>query len=96
MRWSDIYIICYDISDDRRRNAVFNILKNYGFRIQNSVFECNLNKENSQKLINELQEIIDDNEDSLNIYNLCEKCESKIITIGIEKKIDSKTDTIII
>jgi CRISPR-associated protein Cas2 len=37
------YLICYDIADDRRRDRVFRVCKNYGDHLQFSVFECDLN-----------------------------------------------------
>ena len=60
------------------------------------MFECDITQEKCKKLINELKEYINNSEDSLKVYNLCRGCEDKIKTIGIEEKIDSKTDTIII
>lgn len=49
------YVVVYDISDDRERIKVDKVLKNYGFRIQKSVFECKLNEFLKKKLISELQ-----------------------------------------
>ena len=37
------YLICYDIADDRRRDRVFRVCRNYGDHLQFSVFECDLN-----------------------------------------------------
>lgn len=34
-----IYLVCYDISDDRQRTAVSDKLLSYGDRVQKSVFE---------------------------------------------------------
>ncbi|WP_353684541.1 CRISPR-associated endonuclease Cas2 [Thermodesulfovibrio sp. 3907-1M] len=49
------YVVVYDISDNRERLKVDRILKNYGFRVQKSVFECKLNEFLKKKLIAELQ-----------------------------------------
>ena len=35
-------LVTYDIKDDKKRNKVCNILKDYGNRVQYSVFECYL------------------------------------------------------
>jgi CRISPR-associated protein Cas2 len=32
-------VVCYDVVDDRRRNRIFKLLKDYGRRVQYSVFE---------------------------------------------------------
>lgn len=37
-----IYLVAYDIADDRRREEVAAILSSYGARVQLSVFECEL------------------------------------------------------
>src|SRR6266496_4283053 len=37
-----LYLVSYDVSDDNRRRRVMEALKDYGRRVQYSVFECNL------------------------------------------------------
>lgn len=49
------YVVVYDISDDRERTRVDKVLKNYGFRVQKSVFECKLNESLKRRLIIDLQ-----------------------------------------
>ncbi|GAB5046629.1 CRISPR-associated endonuclease Cas2 [Thermodesulfovibrio sp. TK110] len=51
------YVVVYDISDDRERLKVDKLLKNYGFRVQKSVFECRLNESLKKKLISELKSL---------------------------------------
>ena len=36
------YIVTYDITDDRRREAVFKALRGFGDHLQYSVFRCDL------------------------------------------------------
>ena len=36
------YLICYDISDDKRLRKVFKAMRNFGDHLQYSVFECQL------------------------------------------------------
>ena len=36
------YLVCYDISDDRRRTEVFKLLRDHGDHVQYSVFFCEL------------------------------------------------------
>jgi CRISPR-associated protein Cas2 len=38
------FVIAYDIEQDRRRNKVMSALKDYGLRVQYSVFECDLDR----------------------------------------------------
>ena len=36
------YLVCYDISNDKRLRKVFQIMRAYGDHLQYSVFECQL------------------------------------------------------
>jgi CRISPR-associated protein Cas2 len=38
----DIWLVCYDISDDKRRNRLSSWLLRFGMRVQESVFELTL------------------------------------------------------
>jgi CRISPR-associated protein Cas2 len=76
-------IVSYDISDDKRRNRISKILKNYGERVQFSVFECDLNREQILRMQHSLQKIIKEKEDdSVRFYFLCDGCKAKIERIG--------------
>lgn len=37
------YLVCYDITDDKRLRRVFKTCRNFGEHLQFSVFECDLN-----------------------------------------------------
>ncbi len=74
--------ISYDIRDDRRRNRVFNILKDYGTNVQFSVFECNLTQEQFSRLQQRIRSVIKMDEDSVRFYLLCDTCKDKVIIVG--------------
>jgi CRISPR-associated protein Cas2 len=80
------YIIAYDIVDDRKRARAADTLKDYGLRIQKSVFECNLKEPDRDELIKKLKAIIDANEDSALIIPLCGTCLTETQTIGLAIK----------
>ncbi|MHC5821254.1 MAG: CRISPR-associated endonuclease Cas2, partial [Nostoc sp.] len=44
------YVIVYDISCDKRRKKVSDLLSGYGQRVQYSVFECILNQNKYNEL----------------------------------------------
>lgn len=88
-------LVTYDIKDDKRRNKVCNILKDYGNRLQYSVFECKLNKKLYEQMIKRALKYINNSEDSLRIYFLCNECKKKIVFYGIGK-IDDEDENIII
>lgn len=74
-------VVSYDIADDKRRSKVAKKLKDFGVRVQNSVFECIL----EQDKIDEMKQVVAhllDEEDSVKIYYLCEACKKKINSYG--------------
>jgi len=75
-------VISYDIADDKRRNKVAKTLENYGTRVQYSVFECIMEKDTLLKLREELKKIIDETQDSIRFYFLCETCLKRIDITG--------------
>jgi CRISPR-associated protein Cas2 len=52
-------VVCYDIENDRRRNKIHKTLKDYGKRVQFSVFECLVSEAEFQKLRQRLQALLD-------------------------------------
>ena len=77
-----LYLVSYDIPDDRRRTKLAKALKDFGDRVQYSVFECLLDKELLEKMTARIRRIILDTEDSVRIYSLCAGCEKAIVLIG--------------
>jgi len=79
---TQLYIICFDIHDERRLRKVSKQMENFGQRVQYSVFECYLDKADLKELKQRLIEIIDDSEDHIRYYSLCGKDKNKIIVDG--------------
>ncbi len=85
------YTVAYDITDDKRRNRIAKILKDFGTRIQYSVFECNTDRRALLRLQNKLEKIIDFREDTITFYHLCAACEKQIDRIGLKKGLDKQS-----
>ena len=51
-------VVSYDIPDDRRRNRVCKLLKDYGERVQYSVFECMLRPDDLKRLRERLKPLL--------------------------------------
>jgi len=53
-------IVCYDISSNKLRNKISGILKKYWFRVQKSVFECDIESETKyKKLLKEIERCLE-------------------------------------
>ncbi|MDQ2844284.1 MAG: CRISPR-associated endonuclease Cas2 [Acidobacteriota bacterium] len=64
------YLVCYDISDDKRLRRVFKIMRGYGDHLQYSVFECQLNATDLVKMRAELAAAIHHDKDQVLFVDL--------------------------
>lgn len=64
------YLVCYDITDEKRLRRVFKTCKNYGDHLQYSVFECDLNPAEKVVLERALSEVIKHDEDQVMFVSL--------------------------
>jgi len=76
------YIVSYDIPDTPRRTKIAKILEDFGDRVQYSVFECLLEQDLLEKMIDRLEKVVKEDEDSIRVYALCGSCEKVIKVIG--------------
>ncbi|MBE6416896.1 MAG: CRISPR-associated endonuclease Cas2 [Akkermansiaceae bacterium] len=88
-----LYLISYDVSTStpsgrKRLRHVARECENYGVRVQNSVFECELSYEVFQMLKHRLSQIIEPSVDSLRFYPLGKLGHDKVIHIGAKKSLD--------
>ena len=83
-----MYIITYDIVEDKRRCRVHKLLKDYGHRVQYSVFETDITEKELAYLIKKLKTIINIETDNINFYFSCRNCEAKASQIGKSRKIE--------
>lgn len=64
------YLVCYDISDEKRLRRVFKTMRNWGDHLQYSVFECQLTPTDLVRCRAELSEIIHHDKDQVLFINL--------------------------
>lgn len=78
-------VVVYDISNDRRRTKLHNVLLDYGTPVQYSVFECLLDDQVLTRMQQAVKNVIRPKVDRVRYYYLCQSCLKKIeITSGIE------------
>ena len=80
---STLYIVSYDIPDDRRRTRVHSALTGFGTWVQYSVFECFLDRKQRMLLEARLLKEIHQREDTVRIYCLCGACIPKVEVLGL-------------
>lgn len=82
-----LILITYDVdtisvSGQKRLRQVAKICKNYGQRVQNSVFECEVTESQFVEIRHLLSSVIDIELDSIRIYRLGKKSNTHTITLG--------------
>lgn len=77
-----------DIDGQRRLRKVATVCKNYGQRVQLSVFECEVNDAQYEAFRAELLKIINLKTDNLRIYKLSLPRERYLECYGVDKYVD--------
>ena len=85
-------VVAYDVSTEtakgrKRLRRVAQVCKNYGQRVQKSVFECQVNEMKFEDLRRKLLREISHQEDNLRIYRLTEPRDYHVETYGLSRTI---------
>ena len=78
-----LILVSYDIPDDRRRTRLAHVLKDFGQRVQYSVFECRLDPDQLERLRQRVLRRIDPERDNVRFYRLCATCAGEVEAHGI-------------
>jgi len=77
------YLVVYDVSEDKVRSRVCDICEAFGVRVQESVFECELDDGGLADLARRLGGAIEDpGTANVRIYRVCRDCLAAAIGIG--------------
>lgn len=95
-----LVLVTYDVNTEtnsgkKRLRKVAKECKNYGQRVQNSVFECVVDAVQAREMKEKLLKIIDKEKDSLRFYYLGKQYKNKVEHYGIKEVLDLD-DTLII
>ena len=87
-----LVLITYDVNTEteagkKRLRRVAKQCVNYGRRVQNSVFECEMDAAKCREVKAILEELIDVKKDSLRFYYLGNHYEAKVEHVGVERGI---------
>lgn len=79
-----LYIVTYDISDDRRWRRVFRIMKGYGQWLQLSVFQCRLTLRRRQEMAALLDKAVHHRDDHVLIIDVgpADKVDPRVESLG--------------
>ena len=88
-----LVLITYDVSTEtpegrKRLRKVAKVCQNYGLRVQNSVFECEVDSGKLLIVKDRLSKLIDLDKDSLRFYNLGVNGRNKVEHLGAKASFD--------
>ena len=96
-----LVLITYDVSvvtaaGRRRLRRIAQVCQDYGMRVQQSVFECEVDPAQFAKLKNELMNIYDAEQDSLRFYFLGKRGRHRVEHQGAKHVVDAARDPLIL
>jgi CRISPR-associated protein Cas2 len=79
-----LYVVSYDISDQKRWRRVFRLMKGYGEWLQLSVFQCRLSARRHAELVGLINGLIVDGRDHVVMLDLgpADTVQPKVISLG--------------
>jgi CRISPR-associated protein Cas2 len=77
-----LWVVSYDIADDRRRYRVARWLLGHGDRVLESVFECVWRAEQAAQARVQLHKLLDPGEDMLTMVPVCQACLQRAVANG--------------
>jgi CRISPR-associated protein Cas2 len=90
-----LWLVSYDIGNDKVRRAVEKALEAEGERVNFSVFECYLTPISLQRLRGDLAAVIDAKTDSIRYYPLCAWCADRVTWQGRGLRPEDRADWIV-
>ena len=81
-------IVAYDISSPQRIARVAKILKDYGVRVQKSIFEVSVTPFVFEEMKERIEAVIITENDGVKYFPVCEKCAGTLEIIGQGHYID--------
>ena len=79
-----LYIVTYDISDEKRWRRLFKVMHGYGEWLQLSVFQCRLTRARQAELVHLIEGILHHEKDHLLMLDIgpVENVQPRVLSIG--------------
>lgn len=79
-----LYLVTYDIRDDKRWRRIWKIMNGYGEWLQLSVFQCRLSRKRHAQLVADLDETLNKSDDHILLMDLgpADSVTPKVISLG--------------
>ena len=92
-----LYIVTYDISDQKRWRRIFKVMNGYGEWLQLSVFQCRLSRQRHAELVALLDGIIHHDADHVLLLDLgsADRVVPRVASLGKEFKAITREPVIV-
>lgn len=95
------FVVCYDVNTEtkegrRRLRRVAQVCKNYGQRVQKSVFECQVDEIRYEQLRKRLLKEVKLDQDNLRLYRLTEPRDKRVEEYGAIRTVFFDEDTLVV
>ena len=92
-----LYLVTYDISDQKRWRKVFNVMNGFGHWLQLSVFQCRLTPRRRADMTARLDKLIEPSEDHILIVDLgpADKVDVRFESLGKSYEAPKRQATIV-
>lgn len=79
-----LYLVTYDISDDKRWRAIYGLMNGYGEWLQLSVFQCRLTRKRHAEMVATLDQVIHHDQDHVLVMDLgvAENVTPRVVSLG--------------
>lgn len=75
-------VVTYDVADDNRRAKLAARLSRMGVRLQESVFDCELDPASLEDTVDAIAPYVNERTDVLHVFVQCEECVGKRHSFG--------------
>ena len=89
-------LVVYDISNDRRRTRLHNVLLDFGTPVQYSVFECFLDEKGLVRMKKAVMRVIRPKVDRVRFYYLCARCLARTEVTSGREVLGGEEETLVI
>jgi CRISPR-associated protein Cas2 len=76
-------IVAYDIADPKRLGKIARIMKDYGHRVQQSIFEADIDERTFAEMRRRVEFVLVRAVDGVKYFPLCGRCADTLVALGV-------------
>ena len=76
-------IVAYDIADPKRLGRIARIMKDYGHRVQKSIFEADIDERSFAEMRRRVEFVLVRAVDGVKYFPLCDRCADTLVALGV-------------